>query len=157
MKDKIFVSVIIAAITLTVIISLIVGVSVYNKNKVYVLDASSDDYMEEENALKAKSIYDTKEMKEEFLTISQKLSNTVYSKLLDGTVTDESTLKSFVNRYNRILVTEDWESIGVDYPSEWIGTWYLDNNGFVKFKFAAKIIEPTWVQDEDVKDYIVAN
>jgi len=157
MKDKIFVSVIIAAITLTVIISLIVGVSVYNKNKVYVLDASSDDYMEEENALKAKSIYDTKEMKEEFLTISQKLSNTVYSKLLDGTVTDESTLKSFVNRYNRILVTEDWESIGVDYPSEWIGTWYLDNNGFVKFKFAAKIIEPTWVQDQDVKDYIVAN
>lgn len=157
MKDKIFVSVIIGIIVLTIIISVTVGISVYSKNKEFVLDASSDDYMEEENALKAKSIYDTKEMKEKFLTIAEKLSNAVYSKLLDGTVTDDSTLKSFVNRYNRVLATEDWESINVDYPSEWIGTWYLDNNGFVKFKFATKIIEPTWVQDEDVKDYIVAN
>lgn len=157
MKDKIFVSAVIGIIVLTVAISVIVGVNVYSKNKVYVLDATSKDYLEEENALKAKSIYDTKEMKEEFLTITEKLSNTVYSKLLDGTVTDDTSLKSFIANYNKILSTEHWESIGVDYPSEWIGTWYLDNNGFVKFKFATKTIEPEWVQDEEVQDYIVVN
>jgi len=157
MKEKIFVSVIITAISLTVVISLIVGISVYNKNKIFVLDASSKDYLEEENALKAKSQYDTKEMKQQFLTKAQELSNVIYSKLLDGTVIDDKGLQDFIKNYNRVLATEYWESLGVTYSNQWIGIWYLDNNGFVKFKFATKEIEPSWIQDEDVKDFIVAN
>ena len=157
MKEKIFVSAIISIIVLTVIISITVGVTVYNKDKMYVLDAASTDYLEEENALKAKSQYDTKEMKQQFLTKAQELSNVIYAKMLDGTVIDDKGLQDFIQNYNRVLATEYWESIGVTYSNKWIGTWYLDNKGFVKFKFATKEIEPSWIQDEDVKDYIVVN
>lgn len=157
MKDRIFVSVVIGLIALTVAISVVVGVTVYNRNKLFVLDASSDEYLEEENALKAKNMYDAKDMKEEFITTAKELSNVVYSKILDGSITDEQSLKKFIEQYNKVLDTDNWENLGLEYPSKWIGKWYLDNNGFVKFKFATNTIEPEWVNDTDVQDYIVVN
>lgn len=152
MNEKKFVFAIILAISITVIISVSVVITSLNKNSKVALDLAV-----EENAAKAKLTYDNQEMKEEFLDIAKTLSDSIYSKLLDGTITDEASLREKINTYNNILATNNWDTFGLKYSEKWIGTWYLNEQGFVKFKFAAKSIEPSWINAQDVVDYIVAN
>ncbi|MBR5228172.1 MAG: hypothetical protein IKV94_06020 [Clostridia bacterium] len=152
MNEKKFVFAIILAISITVIISAFAVANSLSENNEMALD-----YTVEENASKAKLLYDELEMKNEFLSIAKTLSDNVYSMLLDGTVVDDAGLNKKISSYNSILATDNWNTFGLEYPENWLGKWYLNKQGIVKFKFASKEIEPGWINDSDVVDYIEVN
>lgn len=155
MNEKKFALGIVGIIIISAVISVIVGVSSYNNNKDCVLDANSNDYIDEEYALKAKEIYDTEQMKQEFIDTATSISSAISSKLLDGSVLNDKELKDAVYKYNKILSSSNWEELGVEKPKDWIGKWQLDENGFLKFKFSSENLQPDWITDSEVQDYIL--
>ncbi len=155
MNDKRFILIIFGAIALTVIISVIVGINVYSSNK--SLELNVDESYSEENALKAKDMYSTEKMRQEFLSTAQSISESVTTKLLDGSVTDNASLEASIKNINSVLASNSWDILNIVRPTKWIGTWYLDSMGFLKFRFLNKTFEPDWVHDESVSEYIVLN
>lgn len=155
MNEKRFVLIISAVIALTVIISVIVGINVHNAHK--SLELNVDTEYSEENALKARNLYNTEDMKNEFLDVAESISSSVSQKLLDGTVIDSASLNKSIQNINEVLSSTNWDTLSLVRPTKWIGTWYLDASGFVKFKFSSKTLEPDWAGDESVSKYIVLN
>lgn len=155
MNEKRFVLLIGTVIALTVVISVIVGINVHNAHK--SLELNVDAEYSEENALKARNMYNTEDMKNEFMDVAESISASVSAKLLDGTVTDVSSLEQSIQNINAVLSSANWDTLKLVRPTKWIGTWYLDASGFVKFKFSSKTLEPDWVSDESVSEYIVLN
>lgn len=155
MNEKRFILVIFSAIALTLIISIIVCINAFSKNATYTLNV--DNEYSEESALKAKQLYDTSEMKDEFVQTFEEISAVLSSKLLDGTITDEQALRESIKNINKTLSSNDWSALNLNRPVKWIGTWHLNDNGFLKFKFSSKAFEPSWVNQECVSEYIVLN
>lgn len=155
MNEKRFVLIICGVIVLTLIISITIGISVHNSHKSIELDV--DARYSEEEALKVKDMYNTEDMKREFLDVAENISSSVAAKLLDGSVTDTDSLAINIQNINMILSSSDWGALNLLRPTKWIGTWYLDGAGFLKFRFSSKTFEPDWVNDESVFEYIVLN
>lgn len=155
MNEKRFILIIFGAIALTIIISVIVGVNVSKAHK--GLELNVDTEYSEENALRAKEIYNTEDMKDEFLNAVQEISQVVSARLLDGRVTDNASLEASIKNINSVLASNSWETLNTVRPTKWIGTWYLDSMGFLKFRFLNKTLEPDWVHDESVSEYVVLN
>lgn len=155
MNEKRFILMIFCVIALTIIISVIVGINVSKAHK--GLELNVDTEYSEENALKAKEMYNTENMKDEFLNVVQEISQAVSAKLLDGRVTDNASLEASIKNINSVLASSSWDTLNIVRPTKWIGTWYLDGMGFLKFRFFNKTLEPDWASDESVSKYIVLN
>ncbi len=152
LKDKhiyIFVAILIAIVT----IAISVVVSSYNENKPIVPDQDIE-VVSSNDMLKVKSAYEAEGKKEEFLGLCAKIELGVANKLLDGTVTNDSELKSAIEKINKVLLTDDWSYIGVEASSYWMGKWELTGSGAVTFTFRDSNLKPNWAKDEDVKQYI---
>ena len=152
LKDKhiyIFVAILIAIVT----IAISVVVSSYNENKPIVTDQDIE-VVSSNDMLKVKSAYEAEGKKEEFLGLCAKIELGVANKLLDGTVTNDSELKSAIEKINKVLLTDDWSYIGVEASSYWMGKWELTGSGAVTFTFRDSNLKPNWAKDEDVKQYI---
>lgn len=154
MNEKRFILIIFSAIAVTVIISTFVCINVFSNNKYSLED--NENYSEE-NALMVKQLYDTSDMEEEFVKTYEEISSVLSSKLLDGSITDEQSLLGEIKYINAVLLSNDWNSLNVVKPVKWLGTWYLDSNGFLKFRFSNKSIEPSWINNKSVSEYIVLN
>lgn len=154
MNEKKFVFGIIGIISIAIIIALICVIYGINQEERFVLNANE---YKEENALKAKEQYESEDAKQKFIQQAEQISASIYSKMLDGSIIDETGLSTSIAAYNTILLSNNWDRLGLDYPVQWIGTWFLNEQGFLKFKFKSESIEPNWVNDEDVSDYIELN
>lgn len=145
----IFAAILIAIVT----IAISVVVSVYNKNKPIVPDkyievTSSNDMS------KIKIAYEADGKKQEFLDLCSKIELAVANRLLDGTVTNEQELALAISKINDVLKTDDWSYLGLEASTYWMGNWWLDSKGAVKFTFKENNMKPDWAQDEDAKVYI---
>lgn len=91
--------------------------------------------------------------KDKFIEIKGKIELKIANILLDGSVTDESSLEEKVEYINEILQDNKWEKLGLEGIENLNGTWSLDETGKLKFKFNSN--EPNFVQDEDIKSYVL--
>lgn len=91
--------------------------------------------------------------KDKFIEIKGKIELKIANILLDGSVTDESSLEEKVEYINEILQDNKWEKLGLEGIEELNGTWSLDKTGKLQFKFNSN--EPNFVQDEDIKSYVL--
>lgn len=152
LKNKpiyIFAAILIAIVT----IAISVVVSVYSKNRPIV----PNKYIKVtslEDMVKIKTAYEEPGKKQEFLALCSKIELAVANRFLDGTVTNEQELALAISKINDVLKTDDWSYLGIESSTYWMGNWWLDSKGAVKFTFKENNIKPDWAQDEDSKVYI---
>lgn len=141
-----------------VIIACIFAISnSYVKNRPYTPNASVKGNVSENDSMKVRESYNKEKMKEKFLEDANDIEQNISKKILDGSVVNDDTLNAEVTRINGILLTGDWTYINCEYKKYWMGTWSLDKNVSLKFKFKNKLIEPNWINDQDISKYIVKN
>lgn len=99
-------------------------------------------------------IQNEKLSKEMFLSVRDKIELRVANLLLDGTVTDDKSLGERVNYIDEMLANREWDKLEIQNIEEFDGIWSLDKLGVIKFKFNS--IAPEWINDDDVKDYIIS-
>lgn len=147
----------ITAFSIIVITCICVICSSYVKNKPYTPDATNNSLISSNNLLKIKESYEQNKVKEKFIDTFKKLEQNISKKILDGNVINDETLNREIIKINEVLHTEDWSYINSDFDKYWMGSWSIDKNVRLSFKFKLKDIEPDWIDSEDVVDYIVKN
>lgn len=101
--------------------------------------------------------YNSLEYREMFLNDAKYIEIKLSNLILDGSVTNQTTLDKKVKSINKILKGKSWDKLNMEYIDRWDGNWYLNNDGMVKFKFSSGNIEPKWIKDSDISVYIVKN
>jgi len=120
-------------------------------------DVNKSRYRSEKNADELKAVYEEDGNKEMFLEDVSKIQNAVSMALLNNNVVDEKTMDSRVEDINKEMKKENWDLLGIEVPTFWVGTWSVDNAGTVKFTFLNKASIPSWASDEDVSAHIIVD
>lgn len=95
--------------------------------------------------------------KESFIELKKSIELKVANLMLDGTVIDDESMKEKIEDINSLLEKEEWDKLEITCNVEFAGTWKLDENGMLKFKFDSKELEPSWITDTEIKEYIIKN
>ena len=95
--------------------------------------------------------------KASFIELKKSIELKVANLMLDGTVVDDESMEEKIEDINSLLEKEKWDKLDITCNVEFAGTWKLDENGMLKFKFDSKGVEPSWIGDTDVSEYIIEN
>ena len=109
------------------------------------------------NVKELSSKYESSEMKQVFLDDYNKIQSSVGLYIMNNVTTDSNSFNLVVNEINTILKSNNWEKLSITKNDTWNGTFSLDKEGVLKFKFSLKAIEPTWVNDSDIKNKLYLN
>lgn len=101
--------------------------------------------------------YEKEESKQKFLEDYNNIQDKVALYIINNSTMDEASFSNLILQINEFLSVNDFEKIELDVPTFWNGSWNVDNRGKVKFRFDNKKIEPSWIEDEDVKGIINKN
>lgn len=77
-------------------------------------------------------------------------------------VISNSTLKSnsfneLITKLNNEINDPTWVELNSQKSKYYLGKYIIDDNGYVKFKFGTKKIEPEWINNEKIERYIILN
>lgn len=151
-KKRFFKSISICLAFIIVIIIIIISVSNGNNTNASL---SSIDAKKNVNELISK--YEPIEMKEKFINDYKEIQSKVGIYLMNNVTTDSSSFNNIINDLNSVLKSNDWSKISLTKNETWNGTWSLDKDGNLKFKFSLKTIEPSWVNNSDVTTKLYLN
>ena len=103
------------------------------------------------------SMYNRDGEKELFIKEMSRIQNLVATYLISNMTTDETSKEGVIEEIKNELSSDNWNKILSEKSSYYRGTYLIDENGNVKFKFETEFIEPSWIKDEDVSKYVVLN
>ncbi len=146
-----FVYMILAAIIIIAVSILMLSGGKDEKN---TFGIENTENLTEEQMLKIKEQYESKENKEEFERLYKNIEQTIAAKFLDGSITSDEELRLEIDKLNKMFKSSDWDYLELIYPSFWLGTWSLDSKGKLYFTFKSESLTPNWVKDLEMKDCI---
>lgn len=94
---------------------------------------------------------------DKFLTDYDKLQTSIGMYIINNSTLESDSFDSIYSKINEELDKANWDTLGLEKPIEWNGDWNIDKNGFLSFKFTNKEIEPSWIDDEKLKDKVIKN
>ena len=151
-KKRFFTSISICLVFIIIISIIIVSFSNGNKG-----DSSLSSMDASKNVKELLSKYEANGMKEEFIKDYNEIQSKVGIYLMNNVTTDNSSFNSIVNDLNNVLKSNDWSKINLSKNDTWNGVWSLDKEGNLKFKFSLKKVEPSWVNDTELRTKLYLN
>lgn len=90
-----------------------------------------------------------------FITTQNSLQADIYNYFYSqDDLEDENKKQSIINEKLKENNLYGISNVDITY---WRGTWFCDEYGNLKFKFASKKIEPSWIQNKRLEGYIEKN
>lgn len=143
--------------SIVVIISVIIIVVSLNK-KIEINDSTDISKL---NATKycteIKSEYNKDENKNKFIDDCNKIQEKIGMYIINNSTLDDTSFENLISKLNENLSDNNFSIIGMDNSTYWNGTWSVDNKGKLKFKFSNKKIEPDWISDATVSNFVITN
>lgn len=143
--------------SIVVIISVIIIVVSLNK-KIEINDSTDISKL---NATKycteIKSEYNKDENKNKFIDDCNKIQEKIGMYIINNSTLDDTSFENLISKLNENLADNNFLIIEMDNPTYWNGTWSVDNKGKLKFKFSNKKIEPDWISDVTVSNFVITN
>ena len=143
--------------SIVVIISVIIIVVSLNK-KIEINDSTDISKL---NATKycteIKSEYNKDENKNKFIDDCNKIQEKIGMYIINNSTLDDTSFENLISKLNENLSDNNFLIIEMDNPTYWNGTWSVDNKGKLKFKFSNKKIEPDWISDVTVSNFVIIN
>lgn len=149
-KNKLVIAIILVVLVVIAVIILTKKTDLSKIDDYSKLDANkySKELLEE---------YDNEEGKKKFIEDYDYIQGEVGMYIMENFTEEEGSFMSIVNELNEELKKDNWEKIDYEKPKFWNGTYSVDDNGIVKFKFSNKNIEPSWKNDDDLYEKIIFN
>lgn len=149
-KSKFLAFISIALIVIGVCICFIVSVSkVEIDDNTNISSLNVDKYSEE-----IKKEYEQEGKDSKFIEDWNNVQKATGIYLIENYPTDNTQVETFFDSINEILNSNNWENLNLEKPTMWNGTWNIDKNGNVSFKFASKEIQPNWANTLSDQGYI---
>ena len=143
--------------SIVVIISVIIIVVSLNK-KIEINDSTDISKL---NATKycteIKSEYNKDENKNKFIDDCNKIQEKIGMYIINNSTLDDTSFENLILKLNENLADNNFSIIEMESPTYWNGTWSVDNKGKLKFKFSSKKIEPNWISDVTVSNFVITN
>ena len=143
--------------SIVVIISVIIIVVSLNK-KIEINDSTDISKL---NATKycteIKSEYNKDENKNKFIDDCNKIQEKIGMYIINNSTLDDTSFENLISKLNENLADNNFSIIEMDNPTYWNGTLSVDNKGKLKFKFSNKKIEPDWISDDTVSNFVITN
>ncbi len=143
--------------SIVIIISVIVIVVSINK-KIEINDTTDISKL---NATKyyeeIKSEYNKDENKDKFIEDCNKIQEKIGMYVINNSTLDDMSFEKLISNLNEKFENNDFSFLDMDNPTYWNGNWSVDEKGKLKFKFSNKKIEPSWISDTMVSDFVIAN
>lgn len=143
--------------SIVIIISVIVIVVSINK-KIEINDTTDISKL---NATKyyeeIKSEYNKDENKDKFIEDCNKIQEKIGMYVINNSTLDDMSFEKLISNLNEKFENNDFSFLDMDNPTYWNGNWNVDKKGKLKFKFSNKKIEPSWISDTMVSDFVIAN
>ena len=130
----------------------------YNNKKIEINDSTDISKL---NATKycteIKSEYNKDENKNKFIGDCNKIQEKIGMYIINNSTLDDTSFENLISKLNENLADNNFSIIEMDNPTYWNGTWSVDNKGKLKFKFSNKKIEPDWISDVTVSNFVITN
>ena len=95
--------------------------------------------------------------KEKFLEDYNLIQGGVGLYIINNATLDSDSFSNMYKEITDMFSSSNWSKIDVEKNTYWNGTWSIDENGILKFKFGSKELEPTWVNDSDILGKVILN
>ena len=148
-KDKKrFIAFILIVVVIVIIFFCVTNAKVEIKHTTDITKLDTKKYLNE-----LAEIYSNK--KDKFLEDYEKIQGGVGMYIISNTTLDDNSFSILYTDVNTILSSDDWGKIEVDKNTFWKGTWSINQDGILQFKFESKELEPNWIVDEDISGKIL--
>ena len=92
--------------------------------------------------------------KEDFEKYIVELEKKIAIYLITNTTVDNNSFENITKKVENILNSDNWNTLGINKNNYYKGSYILNVDGNLKFKFKVKNIEPNWAKD---CNYIITN
>ena len=144
---------------ITVLLLIIIVCIIAICNRKIKIDESTD--MSALNAKKYETEllekYQGEDAKERFVQDIYNIQEKVGMYILENSTLDENSFSNIIDTLNKEFASNNFEIIEMEKPTFWNGTWNVDIDGNITFKFADKSIEPSWINDDDIAGRVIKN
>ena len=155
-KKKIDVNIVVRNIIILIIaLAILLFIILIPNSGEFSPDVNKSRYRSDKNSEELKSVYEQDGNKEKFLEDANTVQNAVSMSILSDDVTDDAKMENKVKELNEELKGSKWETLNIEVPTFWVGTWSVDSLGAVKFTFLNKNSIPSWASEDVVKKYIL--
>ena len=143
--------------SIVVIISVIIIVVSLNK-KIEINDSTDISKLNATKyCIEIKSEYNKDENKNKFIDDCNKIQEKIGMYIINNSTLDDTSFENLISKLNENLADNNFSIIEMDNPNYWNATWSVDNKGKLKFKFSNKKIEPDWISDVTVSNFVIIN
>lgn len=111
----------------------------------------------QKNYSKILEIYNKDGMKEKFIKDYNEVQNAVGMYIMNNSTIENDSFSNIILQLNSEFRKDKWDENIINKPSDWNGTWSVDENGIVKFKFSSSKIEPKYIDDEEIAKKVIKN
>ncbi len=111
----------------------------------------------QKNYSKILEIYNKDGMKEKFIKDYNEVQNAVGMYIMNNSTIQNDSFSNIILQLNSEFRKDKWDENIINKPSDWNGTWSVDENGIVKFKFSSSKIEPKYIDDEEIAKKVIKN
>lgn len=120
-------------------------------------DKNISEINSQKNYSKILEIYNKDGMKDKFIRDYNEVQNAVGMYIMNNSTIENDSFSNIVSKLNSEFKKAKWDENIVCKPSDWNGTWSVDENGIVKFKFSSSKIEPKYIDDEEIIKKVIKN
>lgn len=156
--NKMQTSLISIAVVVAIVLLAFALVNLFSKPKITINDKTNFEEIDlSKYSAQVLAMYNRDGQAELFEKEMSRIQTAVGKYLMTNMTMEEESLQSVMEEISKELESDNWNNILSNRSTYYLGTYSLDENANVKFKFKSKDIEPSWINDENVSKYIILN
>lgn len=143
----------------TLLLVLVIILAYNNSNKKIEIDELTD--ISSLNADKYQSeilnLYNRDGQLELFEQEMDRIQSLVGTYVISNSTLKANSFNDLITKLNNEINDNTWVELSSQKSKYYLGKYSIDENGYVKFKFSTKKIEPKWINDKEIEKYIILN
>lgn len=156
--NRIHTIIIASLVLLAIFFAIFVIIKVSNKPKIILTDSTIFTTLNvDEYSSDILAMYNREGQVDLFKTEMDRIQSLIGNYLIENMTINQEDTKKLIKNVQKELSSKTWGEILSQKSTYYVGQYKVEENGNLKFKFASKSIEPSWVKDEKVAKYIILN
>lgn len=143
----------------TLLLVLVIILAYNNSNKKIEIDELTD--ISSLNADKYQSeilnLYNRDGQLELFEQEMDRIQSLVGTYVISNSTLKANSFNDLITKLNNEINDNTWVELSSQKSKYYLGKYSIDENGYVKFKFSTKKIEPEWINNKEIEKYIILN
>jgi|GEM_PF-1945909 len=138
---------------------LLIVIIYINSNKKLNIDENSNISKLDTNKYSSEiiNLYNRDSQLDKFSLEMDRVQTLIGTYVISNSTLKENSFSELIKTLNNEINNNKWVKLASQKSSYYSGKYSIDENGYLKFKFDSKKIEPNWINNEKISRYIILN